>query len=157
MLGHFLGRALRPRVRLSYNTFWVKRCGQDSISIYKCHPTLIILLIKRGSEVFPTSHTFEGWSSASTYFVTETISMSTQIYIFYTGSNILSFISSVLLHYSIYSRTQIRSVLNLTPYRSRDMELLMDSTRILYIFWSVSRLSWQEVEMVSFSSYHLRL
>ena len=51
------GRALRPQVRLSYDTFWAEHCGQDLISIYKCHPPLIMVLIKRGSEFFPTSHT----------------------------------------------------------------------------------------------------
>ena len=30
-LRHFLGRALRPRVRLSYDTFWAERCSQDRL------------------------------------------------------------------------------------------------------------------------------
>ena len=50
-LRHFQGRALRPRVRLSYDTFWAERCGHisyikdpNSCQSLRRHPTDIIFL-----------------------------------------------------------------------------------------------------------------
>ena len=40
-LRHFLGRALRPRTRLSYDTFWAKRCGQDRLRCRALRPHVL--------------------------------------------------------------------------------------------------------------------
>ena len=42
-LRHFLGRALRPRVRLSYDTFWAERCGQDRLGGRALQPHVLHL------------------------------------------------------------------------------------------------------------------
>ena len=40
-LRHFLGQALRPRVRLSYDTFWAERCGQDKLEGRALRPLVL--------------------------------------------------------------------------------------------------------------------